>query len=53
MGLIVHVFRMFAMAKEKVVLLGSKAALNTAISNDKTKKRYSLLAERLKGDIIN
>ena len=40
-------------AKEKVVLLGSKAALNTAISNDKTKKRYSLLAERLKGDIIN
>ena len=35
-------------AKSKVILLGSKAALNTAVSNDRTKKRYSLLAERLK-----
>ena len=40
-------------AKDKVILLGSKAALNTAVSNDKTKKRYSLLAERLKGDLLN
>ncbi|MEG6585009.1 SF1B family DNA helicase RecD2 [Dendrosporobacter sp. 1207_IL3150] len=40
-------------AKEKVVLLGTKAALNTAVSNDRTKKRYSLLAERLRGDSLN
>lgn len=38
-------------AKEKVVLLGSPAALNTAVGNDRTKKRYSLLAERLKGEM--
>lgn len=37
-------------AKERVVLLGSKAALNTALSNDRTKRRYSLLAERLRGE---
>lgn len=35
-------------AKAKVILLGTKAALATAVSNDRTKKRYSLLAERLK-----
>jgi len=34
-------------AKQRVILLGSKAALNTALSNDRTKRRYSLLAERL------
>lgn len=39
-------------AKEKVVLLGSKAALNTALANDRTKRRYSLLAERLRGDCL-
>lgn len=37
-------------AKERVILLGSKAALNTALSNDRTKRRYSLLAERLRGE---
>jgi len=37
-------------AKQRVILLGSKAALNTALSNDRTKRRYSLLAERLMGE---
>jgi exodeoxyribonuclease V alpha subunit len=37
-------------AKEKVILLGTKAALNTALANDRTRRRYSLLAERLRGD---
>ncbi|MDR3560111.1 MAG: ATP-dependent RecD-like DNA helicase [Negativicutes bacterium] len=37
-------------AKERVVLLGSKAALNTALANDRTRQRYSLLAERLRGE---
>jgi exodeoxyribonuclease V alpha subunit len=37
-------------AKERVNLLGSKAALNTALMNDRTKRRYSLLAERLRGE---
>ncbi len=34
-------------AKKQVILLGSKAALNTAVSNDRTRRRYTLLAERL------
>lgn len=34
-------------AKEKVILLGSKKALTTAIQNNRTQKRYTLLAERL------
>ncbi|WP_196604871.1 SF1B family DNA helicase RecD2 [Pectinatus haikarae] len=34
-------------AKEKVILLGSKKALYTAIQNNRTQKRYTLLAERL------
>ena len=34
-------------AKRQVVLLGSKAALNTAVENDRTRTRYTLLAERL------
>ena len=34
-------------AKEKVILLGSRAALLTAVENDRTKRRYTLLAERL------
>lgn len=37
-------------AKQRVILLGTKAALNTALSNDRTRKRYSLLAERLRGE---
>lgn len=35
-------------AKQRVILVGSKAALNTALANDRTKRRYSLLAERLR-----
>ena len=34
-------------AKTLVILLGSKRALTTAVANDRTKKRYTLLAERL------
>jgi exodeoxyribonuclease V alpha subunit len=34
-------------ARQRVILLGTRAALNTAVSNDRTKKRYTLLAERL------
>jgi exodeoxyribonuclease V alpha subunit len=37
-------------AKDRVILVGTKAALNTALSNDRTKRRYSLLAERLRGE---
>lgn len=37
-------------AKQRVILLGTKAALNTALANDRTRRRYSLLAERLRGD---
>ncbi len=38
-------------AKQLVILLGSRQALNTAVDNDRTRKRYTLLAERLHGDI--
>ena len=34
-------------AKEKVILLGSKKALYTAVQNNRMQKRYTLLAERL------
>ena len=34
-------------AREKVVLVGTRTALYTAVSNDRTKRRYSLLKERL------
>ena len=34
-------------AKEKVLIVGSENAVRTAVENDKTKRRYSLLAERL------
>ena len=37
-------------AKQRVILLGTKAALNTALANDRTRRRYSLLAERLRGE---
>ncbi|MBP1763056.1 MAG: helicase, RecD/TraA family [Firmicutes bacterium] len=37
-------------AKERVILLGTKAALQTALDNDRTRRRYSLLAERLRGE---
>lgn len=38
-------------AKERVIIVGSKNAIYTAVSNDKTRKRYSLLAERLQEDV--
>lgn len=34
-------------AKQKVMIVGSKKAVYTAVENDKTRRRYSLLAERL------
>ncbi len=34
-------------ARERVLLVGSKAAIRTAVGNDKMRRRYSLLAERL------
>ena len=34
-------------ARKLVVLLGTKAALGTAVRNDRMRKRYTLLAERL------
>lgn len=34
-------------AKEKVIIIGSKKALTTAIQSNRTQKRYTLLAERL------
>jgi len=37
-------------AKERVILLGSRAALETAVKNDRMHRRYSLLAERLGGE---
>ncbi len=36
-------------ARRCVILMGSRAALNTAVENDRTKRRYTLLAERLHG----
>ena len=35
-------------AKQRVILVGSSAALGTAVSNDRTRRRHSLLAERLR-----
>lgn len=34
-------------AEKQVILLGSRAALRTAVENDRTRLRYTLLAERL------
>ncbi|MDL2280933.1 ATP-dependent RecD-like DNA helicase [Selenomonadales bacterium OttesenSCG-928-I06] len=39
-------------AKERVILIGDKQALKIAVSNDRTRKRYSLLAERLGSQIL-
>ena len=36
-------------AKEKVLVVGSKRAVAIAVGNDRTRRRYSLLAERLQG----
>ena len=40
-------------AREKVILVGTKSALQTAVDNDRTRRRYSLLKERLResGDL--
>ena len=35
-------------AKQRVILVGSSAALSTAVANDRTRRRHSLLAERLR-----
>ena len=37
-------------AKSQVILVGSKKAIAMAVQNDRTRKRYSLLAERLRED---
>lgn len=37
-------------AKERVMVVGAKRAVMTAVANDKTRRRYSLLAERLQQD---
>ena len=37
-------------AKQRVILVGSSAALGTAVSNDRMRRRHSLLAERLRGE---
>ena len=39
-------------AKEKVIILGTKKALYTAVQNNRTQKRYTLLAERLTHEIM-
>ena len=39
-------------AKQKVVIIGSKKALMTAIQSNRTQKRYTLLAERLAHKLI-
>lgn len=36
-------------AREKVIIVGSPRAIRTAVANDRPRKRYSLLAERLRG----
>jgi len=40
-------------AKQRVILVGSSAALGTAVSNDRTRRRHSLLAERLRQEGFN
>lgn len=39
-------------AREKVIIIGSKKALFTAVQNNRTQKRYTLLAERLAQNLI-
>ena len=39
-------------AKQKVVIIGSKKALMTAVQSNRTQKRYTLLAERLAHKLI-
>lgn len=39
-------------AKKQVILLGTKAALCTAVENDRMKRRYTLLAQRLCDTVV-
>lgn len=39
-------------AKQKVIIIGSKKALMTAVQSNRTQKRYTLLAERLAHKLI-
>lgn len=39
-------------AKEKVIIIGSKRALTTAVQSNRTQKRYTLLTERLAHKLI-
>ena len=39
-------------AKEKVIIIGSKKALTTAVQSNRTQKRFTLLAERLAQKLI-
>jgi exodeoxyribonuclease V alpha subunit len=40
-------------ARKQVYLAGSRKAMQIAVNNDKTRKRYSLLAERLKQEFFS
>jgi exodeoxyribonuclease V alpha subunit len=40
-------------AKEMVVLIGQRQAIQIAVSNNKVKERYSGLLPRLRGDVLN
>ena len=39
-------------AKQRVILVGSSAALGTAVGNDRTRRRHALLAERLRREAM-
>lgn len=39
-------------AKKQVILLGTKSSLYTAVANDRMRKRYTLLAERLSDTVV-
>ena len=45
-------YRAITRAKQKVIIIGSKKALMTAIQSNRTQKRYTLLAERLAHKLI-
>jgi exodeoxyribonuclease V alpha subunit len=38
-------------AKERVILVGSRAAVNTAVDRDDIRRRYTLLAERMQDEV--
>ena len=39
-------------AKQRVILVGTSEALGTAVANDRTRRRHSLLAERLRREVF-